>query len=139
MTCLNGFFQDVYTESMAEALLKAEHGGASAVLASADLTLSGNQRTLNEELVTRLAAATQTLGEAVRGAKLAAGEDAVSRTWILLGDPAMRLGVEKKPTPSPAGSGCACSFQPSDSGTPMFGAVLVALAIALRARTRRGG
>ena len=28
MTCLNGFFHDVYTESLAEALLKAEQGGA---------------------------------------------------------------------------------------------------------------
>jgi len=27
MTCLNGFFQTPYVESLAEALLKAENGG----------------------------------------------------------------------------------------------------------------
>ena len=31
MTCLNGFFQDVYTTSLAEELLKAPGGGAVAV------------------------------------------------------------------------------------------------------------
>ena len=38
MTCLNGYFQDVYSESLAEALLRAEHGGAVAVWASSGLT-----------------------------------------------------------------------------------------------------
>jgi hypothetical protein len=38
MDCLNGFFQDVYTESLAESLLPAPHGGAVGVWASSGLT-----------------------------------------------------------------------------------------------------
>ena len=34
MTCLNGYFQDPVLDSLAESLLKAEHGGAVAVWAS---------------------------------------------------------------------------------------------------------
>ena len=37
MNCLNGLFQDVYTESLAESLLKAPNGGAVAVWASSAL------------------------------------------------------------------------------------------------------
>ena len=37
MNCLNGFFQDVYTESLAESLLLAKNGGAVAVWASSGL------------------------------------------------------------------------------------------------------
>jgi hypothetical protein len=38
MDCLNGFFQDVYTESLAESLLPAPHGGAVGVWAPSGLT-----------------------------------------------------------------------------------------------------
>ncbi|TLY46583.1 MAG: hypothetical protein E6K59_00160, partial [Nitrospirae bacterium] len=38
MTCLNGFFHDVFTESLAETLQKAPQGGAVAVWASSALT-----------------------------------------------------------------------------------------------------
>ena len=38
MNCLNGFFHDVYTESLAETLIKAPAGGAVAVWASSTLT-----------------------------------------------------------------------------------------------------
>jgi Peptidase family C25 len=41
MTCLNGFFHDVNSESLAEALLKADAGGAVAVWASSGLTERG--------------------------------------------------------------------------------------------------
>jgi hypothetical protein len=38
MNCLNGFFQDVYTQSLAESLLLAPNGGAVAVWASSGFT-----------------------------------------------------------------------------------------------------
>src|SRR5205814_7486842 len=34
MTCLNGYFHDLFTESLAEALMKAPNGGAIAVWTS---------------------------------------------------------------------------------------------------------
>ena len=39
MTCLNGYFQDVYADSLAKALLKVSGGGAVAVWASSGLTM----------------------------------------------------------------------------------------------------
>jgi len=45
LNCRNGFFHDVYTESLAEAWLKAPHGGAIAVWASWGLTAAHAHRT----------------------------------------------------------------------------------------------
>ena len=93
MTCLNGFAQDVYTESLAEALLKAEQGGAVAVWASSGLTEPEQQALINQELYRQLFGAQQnvTVGEAVRAAKAATADADVRRTWMLFGDPAQRL------------------------------------------------
>ncbi len=54
MNCLNGFFHDLYTESLGEALLKAKHGGAVAVWASSGLTPPPGQVAMNRELVRHL-------------------------------------------------------------------------------------
>jgi hypothetical protein len=48
MTCLNGLFHDVYTESLAEAMLKAQQGGAVAVWASSGLTGPEGQVVMNK-------------------------------------------------------------------------------------------
>jgi hypothetical protein len=92
MTCLNGFFQDVYFESMAEALLKAPAGGAVAVWGSSGLTYPDQQSLMNKELI-RLLFNGQSLrlGEATMRAKGATTDPDVRRTWILFGDPSMRL------------------------------------------------
>jgi hypothetical protein len=92
MTCLNGFFQDPYSESLAEAFLKAEQGGAVAVWTSSGLTLPGEQSFMNLELI-RLLLNGQglTIGEAVMGAKQATTNVDIRRTWILFGDPTLRL------------------------------------------------
>ncbi len=90
LTCLNGFFHDVYTESLAETLLKTPGGGALAVWASSGLTDSGEQLPLGKEFLRRLINEGLTLGEAARAAKALAGSD-VRRTWILFGDPTMRM------------------------------------------------
>jgi hypothetical protein len=92
MTCLNGFFHDLATTSLAEALLTAEHGGAVAVWASSGLTTPAGQAVLNQELVRQLFGAERlTLGEAMVRAKAAVGDRDVRRTWILFGDPTLRL------------------------------------------------
>jgi hypothetical protein len=91
-TCLNGFFQDPYSESLAEGLLKAPLGGAIAVWTSSGLTDPEEQIPMNEELITLLFNGQGlTIGEAVMRAKQAATNSDVRRTWILFGDPTLRL------------------------------------------------
>jgi YVTN family beta-propeller protein len=93
MTCLNGYFQDAALDSLAEALLKAEHGGAVAVWASSGMTDPEAQASMNQQMMRLLfqTSGQQTLGDAMRAAKQAASDSDIRRTWILLGDPTMRL------------------------------------------------
>ena len=92
MTCLNGFFHDLYTESLAEALMRAEQGGAVAVWASSGLTFPDQQHLINEELIQLLLSSGKiTIGQAAARAKAATSDEDVRRTWILFGDPATRL------------------------------------------------
>jgi hypothetical protein len=93
MTCLNGFFQDVFTESLAEALIRAEGGGAVAVWASSGLTEPDRQALIDQQLISLLFGNEQSLalGDAVRAAKAATADMDVRRTWILFGDPTMRI------------------------------------------------
>ena len=92
MTCLNGFYHDPYAESLAESLMRVERGGAVAVWASSALTTAGEQTNMNRRLYSQLfASGTPTLGEAVQKAKAAATDADVRRTWLLFGDPTMKL------------------------------------------------
>ena len=92
MTCLNGFFQTPYVESLAEAILKAEYGGAVAIWTSSGLTVPNEQAPMNQELM-RLLFNGQglTLGEAAAQAKAATTDPDVRRSWILFGDPTTKL------------------------------------------------
>jgi hypothetical protein len=90
MSCLNGYYQDPSLESLAESLMRAE-GGAVAVWASSGMTSPGGQIVINQEAYRLLFDGAVTLGEATRRAKAAVGDNDVRRTWILLGDPSMRL------------------------------------------------
>jgi hypothetical protein len=91
MTCLNGYFQDVYTEALAKALLVAPNGGAAAVWASSGLTNPSPQSNLGQAMVKALFTPGTTIGDAARAAKAATTDMDVRRTWILFGDPAMKL------------------------------------------------
>jgi hypothetical protein len=92
MTCFNGMFHDVYTESLSEALLKAKGGGAVAVWASSGLTEPEAQAMMNRELIRVLFNGQSiTLGEAVKRAKAATTDPDARRTWILFGDPTTQL------------------------------------------------
>lgn len=94
MTCLNGLFEEPTGESLAEALLKAEHGGAVAVWASSGICPPGTQASMNQELIKSLFDSSSkplTIGEAAAKAKSVTTEMDVRRTWILFGDPSMKL------------------------------------------------
>ena len=92
MTCFNGMFHDVYTESLSEALLKAKGGGAVAVWASSGLTEPEAQAMMNKELIRVLFSGESiSLGEAVKRAKAATTDPDARRTWILFGDPTTQL------------------------------------------------
>ncbi len=99
MTCLNGYFHDPAVESLAEALLLAESGGAMAVWASSGMTGAGGQALMNQELYRWLFTengpngASLTLGEATLQAKAAARNADLGRTWMLFGDPTTMLNV----------------------------------------------
>jgi hypothetical protein len=95
MTTLNGAFHDVYTEeSLAEALLKAENGGAIAIWTS---SASGfpdpsGQVSMNKEMIRLLFGEDDlTLGKAAMRAKAATTEQDIRRTWMLFGDPSTKL------------------------------------------------
>jgi len=92
MTCLNGYTHDAFVDSLAEAVLKAHNGGAVAVWASSGFTESQPQFEMNSEFY-RLLFGDQSLrlGEAARRAKGAISDQDVRRTWMLFGDPAMRM------------------------------------------------
>jgi hypothetical protein len=114
MDCLNGFFQDVYTQSLAESLLLAPNGGAVAVWASSGFTDASPQSGMDLTLTNILASNPKLpLGVAILQAKSTVADRDVRRTWVLFGDPAMRVLVQ---APS-QGRGI---HDPSDPKLPRF-------------------
>ena len=96
MTCLNGYFQGPDTDSLGETLIKKAQGGAVAVWTSSGLTVPNEQAVMNQEFMRLLFSSTAggeslRLGEAAMRAKAATLDQDVRRTWILFGDPTMRL------------------------------------------------
>jgi autotransporter-associated beta strand protein len=92
MTCLNGYFHDVSGDSLAEALLKSQNGGAVAVWASSGLTdMNGQQQVAGPFYQLLFGGQPITLGDAVRGAKNATADQNVRRSWIFFGDPTQRI------------------------------------------------
>jgi hypothetical protein len=109
MTCLNGDFS--YPEawnfpSMAEALLRSQDKGAVAAFMSTGMTEPAGQRIMDRALFDALFTEdTRALGPAISSAKqvlLANGSqyEETSETFLLFGDPAMRLKIPlpKRPT-----------------------------------------
>ncbi len=92
MTCLNGYAGDAYIDSLGEALMKAQNGGAAAVWASSGFTNPQPQFAMSTSFYQQVFGGTSTrIGDAIRNAKASIGDNDVRRTWILLGDPTMRL------------------------------------------------
>jgi uncharacterized repeat protein (TIGR01451 family) len=92
MDCLNGFFQDVYETSLSTSLMLAPNGGAVAVWASSGFTDAAPQGTMDQAFLSAWAANPQLpVGSAILAAKSGITDPDVRRTWILFGDPEMRL------------------------------------------------
>ncbi|HEX6640537.1 MAG TPA: C25 family cysteine peptidase, partial [Thermoanaerobaculia bacterium] len=99
MNCLNGYYHDLFTYSLGEALLNAPDGGAIGVWASSSLTQPDQQAIMNRELYRQLFFSKLPVGEAARRAKIATTDMDVRKSWILLGDPSMRLLADDNQTP----------------------------------------
>jgi hypothetical protein len=92
MTCLTGYYNDPVLESISETLMKSPNGGSVAIWASSGLTVPFGQQLMNRQLYQLLfSSQPPTLGEAVRQSKAATSDTDVRTTWILFGDPAMRV------------------------------------------------
>ncbi len=94
MDCLNGFFQDVYATSLSTSLMLAPNGGAVAVWASSGFTDAPPQATMDQAFLSAWVANPQApIGTAILAAKTGITDADVRRTWILFGDPDMRLKI----------------------------------------------
>jgi hypothetical protein len=94
MTCLNGYFADPALDSLAESLVKTRRAGAVAAWASSGLTAPGGQSVMDQEVFRLLfpeGGQSLRLGDATMQAKASIADPDVRRTWILFGDPTMRL------------------------------------------------
>ena len=92
MDCLNGFFHDVYQTSLSTSLMLAPNGGAVAVWASSGFTDAAPQATMDQALLGGWKAnPSLPIGKAILNAKTGIVDADVRRTWILFGDPAMKL------------------------------------------------
>jgi hypothetical protein len=92
MDCLNGYFVAPTIDCLSEALLKAPNGGAVASFSSSGLTIPIGQHAMGQQLFNLLySGAPMALGDATRQAKAATTDIDVRRTWILFGDPTMKI------------------------------------------------
>jgi uncharacterized repeat protein (TIGR01451 family) len=92
MDCFNGYFHDGFTDSLAEALLRNPSGGAIGVWASSGLITTPPQLMMGIEFNRRALGATPTsVGDAVLSAKRATNDPDTRRTFILFGDPTLKL------------------------------------------------
>lgn len=92
MDCLNGYFVAPNIDCVSEALMKAPNGGAVASFSSSGLTIPIGQHEMGQQLFSLLYnGAPMTLGDATRQAKAATTDIDVRRTWILFGDPTMKI------------------------------------------------
>jgi hypothetical protein len=133
MTCLNAFFQDVFTTSLGESLVRAPKGAVS-VISSSGLTQSVEQTPLQAELLRLLVDEQLPLGEALRRAKAVTENLDVRRTFVLLGDPTLQVVQPQRAQVSVGTSGC----QMGASGVGSVALWLVPL-LALLLRRRRQG
>ena len=92
MDCLNGYFVAPNLDCIGESLLKAPNGGSVASFVSSGLTIPDGQHAMGQRLFQLLYGSQPiTLGDATRQAKLATTDLDVRRTWILLGDPTLKI------------------------------------------------
>jgi hypothetical protein len=77
---------------VSEALLQAPNGGAVATFASSGLTIPDGQHEMGLRMFQLLYGGPSIpIGDASRQAKTATNDRDVRRTWILLGDPTLKI------------------------------------------------
>jgi hypothetical protein len=95
MDCLNGYFAvpQANGQSLAEALVKSPNGGAVASFASSGLTIPDGQHAMGLIMFNLLYGNPTTIpiGDASRQSKASTTDQDVRRTWILFGDPTMKI------------------------------------------------
>jgi hypothetical protein len=93
LTCLNGYFLRTDFDSLGEAMLKSQNGGASAVWASTGKTTPDVQEVMATRFYNQLATGNMNrMGDLIQDAKqnLNGGRD-VRLSWALLGDPTLKV------------------------------------------------
>ena len=93
LTCFNGYFIRPNIDSLGEALLKSQNGGAVAIWASTGETTPDVQEVMASRFYNQIAVSNMTrVGDFVMDAKqnLIGGRD-VRLSWILLGDPTLKI------------------------------------------------
>ena len=88
---MNGYFPDPTQTSLSEALLLNPTAGAFAVVAASGLNTPPPQHAFNQTLYQHLFAQGKTLGEALTAARQATADKDVRNSFVLLGDPTMKL------------------------------------------------
>jgi len=92
MDCLNGYFDDPALVSLGETFLAAPNGGAVASFASSGLTLPDGQHAMGFKMFQLLySGSPMPVGDASRQAKSATSDMDVRRTWVLFGDPTLKI------------------------------------------------
>jgi peptidase C25-like protein len=149
MTCLNGFFQDVYEDCLAERLMRADNGAA-AVWASSSLEEGGAQGQLARAFEKNLA--TKSLGDSARAAK--ASFASANASMVLFGDPTLfgrptesapsvtqprpqSLTDVTSPSETGASSGCTLAGHEEDGGGLSTWAASVILGFCMSMRRYR--
>ena len=93
LTCLNGYFIETTSDSLAEVLLKNPNGGAAAAWASSGLTTPDIQEVMGTRFYNQIGVGNiNRIGDLIKDAKTTInfGRD-VRLSWVLLGDPAMKV------------------------------------------------
>ncbi len=91
LTCLNGFFISDKSDSLGEALLKA-NGGAVATWASTTETTPDYQLTMGAPFFMQIGLGNiRRIGDLVVDAKTSIAGSDVGYSWVLLGDPALKV------------------------------------------------
>lgn len=93
LTCLNGYYNNVFSDGLAKTSLKSPNGGSVAAWASSGLTTADVQEIMATRFYNQLGNGNiERMGDAVKDAKttLTYGRD-VRLSWVLLGDPTLRL------------------------------------------------
>jgi hypothetical protein len=90
LACLNGDFGETNVDSLAESVVRQQHGGAFAAWAASGWNTALDQENLGKEFYRRVFQG-KPLGDASRDARTLFEYHDIRRTFVLFGDPTQRL------------------------------------------------